>query len=65
VMIGLGKPSRGGAGPEGDAMDSGDSEKEIAGSELKSALDAGDGAAICEAVKRIMELESYESEDEV
>ena len=64
LMIGLGKP-KGEAGsdlPEDDELDGG-GEKDIAGSALKDALDSGDGAAICEAVKRIMELESYPDEE--
>lgn len=60
LMIGLGKPKNG--APESDEEGEG-SEKELAGNELKDALKSGDGAAICEAVKRIVELESYGDED--
>jgi hypothetical protein len=37
-----------------------DDVKAEAGNELASAIKSGDGRAICEAVKAIMDLESYE-----
>lgn len=58
VMIGLGKPRH---EEEEDESDGG-SEKELAGMELADALEAKDGTAICEAVRRIMELENYDEE---
>jgi len=63
ILIGVGdgpgrdKPK---SEPSGDAA----AEKKAAGDELIAAIKDGDGAAVCEAVKNVMALESYEEPEE-
>jgi hypothetical protein len=62
VLIGFGKPGAG----EDDSSDM--DPKEAAGLELVEALglpaDKADGRAVCEAVKNLIALEGYGSEDD-
>lgn len=63
ILIGVGKPGSG-----GDSSDSDMDPKEAAGLELVEALglpvDKADGKAVCEAVKNLIALEGYGSDEE-
>ena len=59
ILIGVGKP---GSGREDSAeMDP----KEAAGKELLAAIEEKDAKGICEAVKNIMALESYDEDEDM
>jgi len=59
VLIGAGFPGAGRDGEDGET-----DAKTAAGEELIEAVKSKDGKAVCEAVKNIMALESYDDEDE-